>query len=456
MMHNPEWRRNAWLEFSTARLIGMPLILLAIFYLSYANNGRNPWEAVQDGASNLLIILLFVWGGYRAASACVEELTAKTWDFQRLSSLSPASLMLGKLFGSTIFNWYGAFFALAAYFVAGMMQSMNLLHLLREATALIGAALFCQALALLVSMHHMQQRGSSTRRHVILYLALGLITAGTFYKQTQANALASLNWYGDSYLKQDFALFSLVLFLGWVLGGLYRSFHHELQHRAGPGFWGAFTLFVLAYSFGFSPPESDNLPPYMTAFASYGIPFALAGMFVYLSLYFDERSIVHYRRWWYHLRRKDWCQGYIHAPKWWISWKIFLLLSFWMLITLPATVDAFVVTLYPASFILACLLFTLRDLAVIHYFNFGPKPKRADLSSAIFLGLTYLLLPALISHKGTWFGDHWFRPSLTVMPTAALLPITAQALIALGLVYRRLKHQPTDLTLQGAPSAPKL
>ena len=49
----------------------------------------------------------------RRASAIIGEIRERTWDGQRLSSLGAGTMMWGKLFGSTIFNWFGGAICLA-------------------------------------------------------------------------------------------------------------------------------------------------------------------------------------------------------------------------------------------------------------------------------------------------------------------------------------------------------
>ena len=48
-----------------------------------------------------------------AADSVLDEVNDNTWDFQKLSALSPWSLAFGKLFGSTIYCWYGGLIAFA-------------------------------------------------------------------------------------------------------------------------------------------------------------------------------------------------------------------------------------------------------------------------------------------------------------------------------------------------------
>src|SRR4051812_6191928 len=114
---NSEIRRNLWLEFSAHRLIAMPVGLSLIFYVadkldeSKGLAAHNPHASLAITAGTLYFLLVKIWGGHKAAEAVIEEVNDNTWDFQKLSALSPAQLTLGKLFGGTSYSWYGGLMA---------------------------------------------------------------------------------------------------------------------------------------------------------------------------------------------------------------------------------------------------------------------------------------------------------------------------------------------------------
>jgi hypothetical protein len=45
---NPEFRRNLWLELTPQRLIGMPLVLGALFLLAFTIDGKSFGENVAN------------------------------------------------------------------------------------------------------------------------------------------------------------------------------------------------------------------------------------------------------------------------------------------------------------------------------------------------------------------------------------------------------------------------
>jgi hypothetical protein len=110
-LRNPELRRYAWLELSTHRLVALPLVLAIIFFVADQMKGA---MAVASAAVFIYVLLIAMWGGHKAAEAMLDEINDNTWDYQRLSALSPDSLAIGKLVGSTLYTWYGGLLCLAA------------------------------------------------------------------------------------------------------------------------------------------------------------------------------------------------------------------------------------------------------------------------------------------------------------------------------------------------------
>jgi len=108
---NPELQRNIWLNLTTWRLIGMPVVLGMVFFsVAWSVGLLSPgsWlEAVAPVARWFYVALVIVWGTWLAARAVVGEIRDRTWDGQRLSTLHPWTMLWGKLFGATIFVWYG-------------------------------------------------------------------------------------------------------------------------------------------------------------------------------------------------------------------------------------------------------------------------------------------------------------------------------------------------------------
>ena len=105
ILDNPELRRLAWLELTSARLVAMPVVLSLLLLIGLLNNASA--AALASGALTVYLLLTHFWGLRQAAESIAEEFRARTWDLQRMSVLQPRELALGKLLGANVFTWYG-------------------------------------------------------------------------------------------------------------------------------------------------------------------------------------------------------------------------------------------------------------------------------------------------------------------------------------------------------------
>jgi len=148
---NPELRRNFWSELTTHRVLAMPAVLLLAFGAVASYAGRDWPEAVGNAATVLFTVITLLWGARRAGASVTEEVRARTWDWQRLSALSPWEIALGKLAGAPSFAWYGGALCLAAMLLAsGGMPTPGRAAWL--AAALVASAIAMQSAAMAASL----------------------------------------------------------------------------------------------------------------------------------------------------------------------------------------------------------------------------------------------------------------------------------------------------------------
>jgi len=114
MRGNPEFIRNLWLEFTLHRVLVMPAIVGILFLLMYLVNGQKLDSATAVSAAILFCSIIFIWGTRVASESVIQEINASTWDTQRMSAMGPWSMAWGKLFGSTVFVWYGGFICMGS------------------------------------------------------------------------------------------------------------------------------------------------------------------------------------------------------------------------------------------------------------------------------------------------------------------------------------------------------
>ncbi len=208
-------------------------------------------------------------GGTRnAATAVVGEIRDRTWDMQLLSAITPGAMMWGKLFGATIYNWFGGAICL------GVLLSDTLVHKSAPQAAIdlvyyIAIGIISQAAAFLASLVAVRRRQSHSRLDVFVYQVIGLIAGVAVYSiwsiadpagsiLTHKPASDFVIWWGRSFDTRGFLLVSLAIFTAWTLVGCYREMRLELKMRNGPLVWLAFLVFIGVYVAGFDAWLSND------------------------------------------------------------------------------------------------------------------------------------------------------------------------------------------------------
>ncbi len=244
---NPEFRRNLWLELTPFRLIGMPMILGALLFLTYLLDGKHYGEAVARTALLLFGLLAFLWGTRLASEALITEIRDHTWDSQRMSLIGPWSMTWGKLLGSTIYPWYGALICMLVYLTSHPALGLSMIE---TVVLMVGSGLLGQAIGLLSSLQAIRKNQRYGRFQTTAFLVLGASSALSVLSWPFAESV-DIFWYGRYYPDDRFVLTSLVVFLIWAVFGIYRMIRAELQLRSLPWAWWMFVLFLMGYVTGF-------------------------------------------------------------------------------------------------------------------------------------------------------------------------------------------------------------
>ncbi len=147
---NPELLRHVWLEINPHRLIAMPVVLTLIFFMAYSMNDYNFGIPLSHTALWIFGAIGLLWGARVASDAVAEELRDKTWDTQMMSAMEPWSMTWGKLFGSTVYTWYGSVLCLLVF--AFNSEYSNYGTLSKSLLIALCTAIFCQAFGMLISL----------------------------------------------------------------------------------------------------------------------------------------------------------------------------------------------------------------------------------------------------------------------------------------------------------------
>ena len=397
---NPELQRNLWLELTRRRMIQMAVVLALIFFTVDLANAR---LILDTTAQYLFYGIVVLWGTRDAAQAVVGEIRERTWDFQRLSALSPMEMTWGKLLGATSYVWFGGLICLAVL-VSVEAPARDWARLLADLVFYLCIGLTAHAVALFLSLVAVRRRQTHTRYNVFQYQAAGVTAAWlvwTAWQSVKNGRVAEVEWWGTTYDALVFTLVSLALFLGWTLTGCYRLMRLELQVRNGLIVWTAFLAFLAVYAAGF-----DQVPfgQFTGLERSTTLRFALAtsvlAVLTYLAVLFEAKDPVLYR-WLGEMARKGrWMDVVTRLQCWMIAYAATVIVAVAFALHLNGDGPIRGLPELAPAMLLSGLGFLTRDLGIFLFFALAPGQKRGDMPALVTLGLLYLLAPMLLTNLG--------------------------------------------------------
>ena len=456
MIGNPEFRRNLVLELTTHRLVAVPLVLGLIFLTAWAVDGPRG----TAGAGRLIMtVLLSLWGARAAADAVFGEVSDRTWDAQRMSSIGPWAMSWGKLFGAPIFSWYGSLFCVPAVLV-GPENPVNAL------VEILLFGLLAHALALMISLLLLRIRGKRTRFQVNIAHAGGILFAlaaggvGIFdtgpAQELAGEPYSRVSWYGVTMSLSDFSFMTRIVLLAWAIIGVFRLMRLELQFKPQPLVWLSFVLFVSAYVGGISFGLPENLKQFLTdseltaltLVGRLGAGLVFVVLVTYCSVFLAPSGAVHLRRLAWELKAGRHYAAFQAAPPWMVAAVVAVLQTIALCVVTLSVPDSLADEIGPVSrladrssvdvvvILIAWMLFLARDLGLILFVILSPKGGRSHLAAAMYLGILYIALPALVGSSGLQAALPLFIPFAVDSP-AWLLPIAGQlVLLAAALSWR--------------------
>lgn len=427
MRLNPEFIRNLWLEFSLQRLLFWPLLQLLLLLLILMGTDFSLKRELGHFFLALFALITGIWGSKQATASVFDEVLGRTWDWQRMSGLSPWSMTWGKLFGASLYAWYGGLIflltAIAALILDGQAQDWKWLGVI------FSMVLLSQALGLLLSLLYVRSRPlehSRVSSSIYLLVLIGLFMLGG---KLAEDGEQGLSWYLWSWDVLDFALLSILLFWLWAVLGAYRVMRRELSHSARPWVWLAFLGFVIIYLGGL---VEQGLSAWLM------LAYLCAHVAALLAILVEPKDAVQLRGLMARLAAGDLSRALLLTP----SWLVSLLLAVIALLGLylsPGLGLVFIgLQAYPAAFMASLLLlFLLRDLAIFLSLSLSAEARRAEAMGLIYLLVLYSLLPTLIQTLGLDGMLVFLHPRVDQSYLWALIGPLSGMLLAMALLWRQ-------------------
>jgi hypothetical protein len=433
---NPELARNFKLELTSQRMILMPIILVLLtglmlsFYNDGSNNsnGRNAYDDLCNYALIGFLLIAGIWGAKSAADGILDEYNSKTWDWQRMSTISPMKMTIGKLFGSTSYNWYGGIICLLIYIFAAIQSNFHSpLSVLISMVNVILSAIALQGITMLAAL--MQIRKGDGRKKIkstsaifLAFISLNLVANG-FTESSWGFFTGSNNFY---WYKINLGIFGTLLkpifFSSWIIAGLYRSFRIEFQYVNGLKWWVTFLISLAIFIAGFFiRPNSLNLDPSIIAAIVFATIFAAYLIITWVLTMAEPKEFIPLKAALISWENKRYDKFHTQAPLWLVS---LIFAAIFSIITAIAfsicgsgeaqqtTNEAYngysdfmvqlafdVMKNNISAYVwvpIAAFFFLLRDIALILLVNLTGKRKRADGTALLLLVVLYVIAPLLV------------------------------------------------------------
>jgi hypothetical protein len=388
------------------------LVALAVYLIG----GRHLSPLGPLGVGGFVFITIF-WGTRNAARSVIGEIRERTWDFQRLSAVSPASMTVGKLVGSTSYTWYGGLLCLLIA-ASGLSRMMDAAEVAAWIGVLIASGLLAHGVALGSALTMARRRRADARMSVLPHQAAGLLAAvlpswlvgAVGRRGFDFQALREISWYGSSFDALEFTAIATAVFAVWAIIGCWREMRLELMETNTPIFWPVFLAFLALFLAGFGRASGQ------------GLALAYAGVHVatLVALIAEPKNTVELRALGAAARQGRLWRVATGMPAYGWAFLAAVVLAIALVTASPVrTIGGDIAT---ASLAIAALGFLARDIGVFHFFHAKPRQMRGDFASLVSLGLLYVVGGGLASVINEPAVTALVAPTFDAPAWAAVLP----------------------------------
>jgi hypothetical protein len=456
---NPELQKNIWLELSTQRLILMPAIISLLLFLVNMSIDKPDQAGFLSSLCYMgLVGILIIWGGKVAHDNICNEYNERTWDWQRISAMSPLQLMYGKLFGSPVFNWYGGLICLVLWISFGLSSpNQTFGNLILTTISTLAYAIGIFSLSLMYALMRIRKRNGRDKLKggvsvllLLIFLSFALLpNVAQTLSGNEAFSSIKGSWIGYSLVQNLF-------YAIWGLIGLHQAMRKEMNYKNSSWLWYIFLFTSGIFSgimFAVRLDHFNNLAAYICwSFTFHVIIIA------YLMAIIETKEITQLRLLFKNLKARNFRYLSYEAPLWmlslplifvglilsWITFQFFHIEDVGMpglnSFSLNQFISEAIQPLKLLCILLAAGLFIVRDFALMLFLNLGTRTKRADGAFILYLFLLYFLIPLLVSKADPGMRI-FFIPSTELGVLACLFAPAAEAAFVIYLVYNLLRSQ---------------
>lgn len=185
LLSNPEFLRNARSQLRPGKMIASAaitaLVSISVGYLVAQNHvpaaGPGGWgHELLRFALTAQALILAAGGGIACLNGIYKEKDQNSFDFQRVTRLTPLQLTLGKLFGAPVLMYFICLCLMPLAVFAAIMGKSRLSFFVAAYVVLVAASAAFHALALLISL--LTVRGSHTSAIILALILLWIGSIG--------------------------------------------------------------------------------------------------------------------------------------------------------------------------------------------------------------------------------------------------------------------------------------
>ena len=431
---NPELRRNLWLEITTHRLLAMPVVLGLAFLALAAIDKPNAAEHVGWLGLGGFVVLTMFWGARLAGNSIIDEITDKTWDWQRLSTLAPWTMTWGKLFGATVFAWYGGLICLGVFMATPMAAKLN--SPFKFALSMVLIAIMTHATTIAAALHLCRNGAVAPRRSIGVLPLLLLMYVVPFAMARAWGERDMPRWYGAEFDGLNFLLASSLAFAAWAVLGAYRAMCQSLAVRTTPLVWLAFLAFIVAYAGGLANADAASHGD-VTRVRTLAFVGVMAGLLAtYVMLFTESTGPLVLRRMRQQIRARQWRRASQEMPCWPVAGLFAVLCAVFFAVSGIGTDAAprdFAGTVIPWTLLVA------RDAAIFLFFAAAPQPKRVVGTTLVYMLVLDWILPGVLGAMGFKALAEWVFPIFPGNFPAQCASALLQAVLAGWLAWHRMQ-----------------
>ena len=437
---SPEFQRYTWLELTLYRLVAMPVVLIGVFLIAAVFTGGNWGSDLAIAAAVVFAGLVFPWGNRMIADSLTREIAGNTWDRQRMSALGAWEMTWGKVFGSTIYVWYGGLFCLGV-FVVSLVDVWRARDLIVAVMLMVLTGVFSHAVCFMFTLLAVgrQREYGAIRAGLYQFVAviIGLLLfAGGLSGLFDGSGAGVIHWFGQTVPTPVFLLLTVAVWGMWSVAGAVAVMRAEFQQRGSSWFWLSHLGFSMVYIAGIDlVPEAVSRH---VAWLPTGLfpAFCLAIAVTYITAFSEPKSRVAPRRL-VHLFRHAEIMPAVHLLPRFVLGVMAVGISAAAIIlagVFGGNADVAGGSSDLSLFTLAISLFVVRDISVVLIFS-SFSPKFGERRAFVFLLIVYTAVPALLSMASLdvllpifwpiWGGGF----SLSALPAAIQAAVAAGALL---------------------------